>query len=43
MTQGYKPYRMNQDKEIEAAVASLSLQVKQIMEQFKLDEIKKDF
>ena len=43
MTQGYKPYRMNQDKEIEAAVASFSLQVKQMMEQFKLDDIKKDF
>jgi hypothetical protein len=34
---------MTQDKEIEAAVASLALQVKRLIEQFKLEEIKKDF
>lgn len=43
MTQAYKPYKMSQDKEIEAAVASLALQFKRMMEQFKLDDIKKDF
>lgn len=43
MTQAYKPYKMSQDKEIEAAVASLALQIKKMLEQFKLDEIKKDF
>ena len=43
MTDGYKPYKMTQDKEIEAAVASLALQVKRLIEQFKLEEIKKDF
>lgn len=43
MTQAYKPYKMTQDKEIEAAVASLALQVKRMIEQFKLDDIKKDF
>ena len=43
MTQGYKPYKMNQDKEIEAAISSLALQVKRMIEQFKLEEIKKDF
>lgn len=43
MTQAYKPYKMSQDKEIEAAVASLALQFKQMMEQFKLNDIKKDF
>lgn len=43
MTQAYKPYKMNQNKEIEAAISSLALQLKQMMEQFKLEEIKKDF
>ena len=43
MTQAYKPYKMNQNKEIEAAISSLALQLKRMMEQFKLDEIKKDF
>lgn len=43
MTQAYKPYKMSQDKEIEAAVASLALQIKQMFERFKLEDIKKDF
>ena len=43
MTQAYKPYKMSQDKEIEAAIASLSLQIKQMFEKFKLEDIKKDF
>lgn len=43
MTQAYKPYKMSQDKEIEAAVASLALQLKQMFERFKLEEINKDF
>ena len=43
MTQAYKQYKMSQDKEIEAAVASLALQIKQMFEKFKLDEVKKDF
>lgn len=43
MVQAYKPYKMNQNKEIEAAISSLALQLKRMMEQFKLDEIKKDF
>lgn len=43
MTQAYKPYKMSQDKEIEAAISSLALQLKQMFEKFKLEEINKDF